>query len=319
MQTIDTLSQADLPCTSFVTVGSYDGIHIGHQRLLNEMKQAAEQDGHCTVVITFYPRPRMVLTPDIPARYLTPPAEKLALLEQMGIDLTAVLHFTSSVAQMTPESFIEEMITHLHMRELWVGPNFALGRQRTGDIPRLRQLGKQHGFVVRVVQPLILGGAMVSSTRIRNLLEHGQIREATTLLGRYPSLNGQVVAGDRRGRTMGFPTANIQVSPESFMPVNGVYACFVWIGQDRYLAVANIGTRPTFDGSQHTVEVHLLNYERDLYGLHLKLDLVEFLRPETQFGNMNALANQIKTDVQRAARLLLDELGLNSDVTRPGL
>ncbi len=307
MQVIDDLSQANLHGPSLVTVGSYDGVHIGHQYLLRQMKEVAEELGYHTSLVTFHPRPQAVLAPHRPPRYLTTPAEKITLLDALGLDLTAILPFTHETACTPATEFVERLVRHLNMRQLWVGPDFALGRNREGDIPTLQQLGQTMGFKVRVVEPLIQDGEVVSSTRIRHLLTLGEIRQATRLLGRYPSLTGQVVQGAQRGRLLGFPTANLAVLPERAIPADGVYACFVWIGKARRPAVTNIGVRPSFAGAERTVETHLLNFNGNLYGLDLKIEFVERLRPEKRFENLDELAAQIRADIAQAAELLAQE------------
>lgn len=307
MQVIDDLAQASLNGPSLVTVGSYDGVHIGHQYLLRQMKEVADQLGYHTSLVTFYPQPKAVLAPHLPARYLTTPAEKITLLNALGLDLTAILPFTRETAQTSAADFVKELTTHLKMHQLWVGPDFAMGRNREGDIPRLRQLGQGMGFEVHVVEPLIQDGEVVSSTRIRHLLTRGEIRQASALLGRYPSLTGQVMQGAQRGRLLGFPTANLSVLTERAIPADGVYACFVWVNQKRHQAVTNIGVRPSFAGAERTIETHLLNFSSDLYGLDLKMEFVARLRPEKRFENLDELVAQIRSDAERAAELLAQE------------
>jgi riboflavin kinase/FMN adenylyltransferase len=307
MQVIDDLRQVKLNSPSVVTVGSYDGVHIGHQRLLRQMQEAAQQLGYHTSLVSFYPQPKAVLAPHLPARYLTMPAEKIGLLEALGLDMVAILPFTHQTARTSARDFVGELVTHLKMRQLWVGPDFALGRNREGDIPTLRQMGQTMGFEARVVEPLTQDGEVVSSTRIRDLVTRGEIRQATTLLGRYPSLSGQVIQGAHRGRLLGFPTANLSVSHERAIPGDGVYACFVWVEGKRFPAVTNIGVRPSFDGMERTIEAHLLDFSGDLYGLDLKMDVVERLRAERRFENFDQLVAQIRADAEQAPKLLAQE------------
>jgi riboflavin kinase/FMN adenylyltransferase len=278
MQVINDLSQASFQGPSFVTVGSYDGIHIGHQHLVRKMKRAAEQGGHHTVVVSFHPRPREVLLPHLPAQYLTTSSQKVAL-----------------------------MVTHLHMRQLWVGTGSALGHNREGNVSTLAKLGQTMGFDVQAVEPVLWEGMPVSSTHVRHLLTEGRVRQVTALLGRYPSLSGQVIRGSQRGRQVGFPTANILIPSKLAIPANGVYACFAWVGDERNPAVTNIGIRPTFIDSERTVETHLLNFDEDLYGVELKIELVAYLRPEMRFDGPAALAAQIRVDIEQAAQLLMPE------------
>ncbi len=307
MQVIDDLSKAKLSAPSFVTIGSSDGVHIGHQYLLKQMKSAAAQAGCLAVLVTFHPRPQAVLAPDRPVTYLTMPDEKIAILDSLGMDLAAVLRFTREMARTPAADFIAGLVEHLKMRQLWAGADFALGRNREGDIPRLRRLGETMGFQVSVVEPFVLGGEVVSSTRVRALLAVGEVRQVTTLLGRYPGLVGQVTTGAQRGRRMGFPTANLAVEAERVIPADGIYAGFAWVEGRRYRMVASIGVRPTFSDTGRTVEAYLLDFSGDLYGQDLKLEFVEWLRPEKRFDSMDALAAQIRADVEQGARLLAQE------------
>ena len=307
MQVIDDLVAAQLNGPSLVTVGSFDGVHIGHQHLLAQMRDAADRLGCHISLVTFHPQPKAVLAPDLHIRYLTTPAEKIFLLDALGLDLMAILPFTRQTARTPAPRFVKELVEHLKMCQLWVGPDFALGRNREGDIPALRGIGQTMGFDVRVVEPLVQHGEVVSSTRIRKLMMRGEIREATTLLGRYPSLTGQVMQGAQRGRLLGYPTANLSVLPERAIPADGVYACFVWINNQRYPSVTNIGIRPSFAGAERTVEVHLLGFSADLYGLDLRMEFVERLRPEKRFADLDDLAAQIQADAERAAGLLAQE------------
>jgi riboflavin kinase/FMN adenylyltransferase len=307
MRIIDTLAAAQTAQPSLVTVGSYDGVHIGHQRLLARMRQTARQLNCAAVVVTFHPRPQAVLSPHKSTLDLITPDEKAELLAQLGMDLTVMLRFGHQMAHIPARQFVADLVAHLHMHEMWIGMGFSLGRNREGDVPTLRRLGEEMGFVVRVVDPVICDGAMVSSTRIRHLLMDGRIRQVTPLLGRYASLSGEVVHGAERGRRIGFPTANIAVPPQLVLPPNGVYACFACVGGQRRPAVTNIGIRPTFTDPERTVEAHVLDFSGDLYGQRLRLELVEFLRPETRFDTIAGLVAQISADAETARRLLSEE------------
>jgi riboflavin kinase/FMN adenylyltransferase len=307
MQVIDNFQAARSSRPAAVSVGAYDGIHVGHQHLLRQMKGAADGLGYGTAVVTFHPRPQAVLAPHLPALHLTTPSEKISLLEQLGIDLTVLLPFTLELARTSAAEFVQAMVTRLAMRQLWVGPGFALGHNREGDVSSLQRMGQSLGFDVRVVEPLVVDGALVSSTRIRQLLGQGQIREATALLGHYPSLSGRVVGGAKRGRELGFPTANLEVPDWLAMPANGIYASYMWSTGQRRPAVTSIGVRPTFGETEHTVEAHLLNFDGELYGLEVKLELVDYLRPEIRFPTAAALIEQMRADVEQAARLLASE------------
>lgn len=307
MQVIGDLAEANLNGLSLVTVGSYDGVHIGHQHLLGQMQATAGQLGYHTSLVTFHPQPKAVLAPHLQIRYLTTPAEKMILLDALGLDLMAILPFGRETAQTPAIEFVRDLVTHLKMRQLWVGPDFALGRNREGDIPRLRQIGQDMGFEVNVAEPLLQGREVVSSTRIRKLLTRGEVRQAADLLGRYPSITGQVTQGAQRGRLLGFPTANLSVLPERAVPGDGVYACFVWVHNERYPAVTNIGVRPSFAGAERTIESYLLGYDENLYGLDLRMEFVDRLRPEKRFQDLDNLVAQIRSDAEQAAGLLSQE------------
>jgi riboflavin kinase/FMN adenylyltransferase len=304
MQIVEALSDAVIERPSLVTVGSFDGVHLGHQHLLGAMQRTTQQRGFHGVVVTFRPRPQVVLFPERPNYDLTTQEEKCALLAQLGMDITVVLHFTRELAQVSAADFVTDLVTHLRMRELWIGPNSAMGRNREGDVTRLRQLGQEMDFSVHVVEPLFCDGEIVSSTRIRQLLQLGQIRQANALLGRYYALSGPVARGATRGKRLGFPTANIAVPHGLVMPPRGVYACFACVEGQRWPAVANIGVRPTFSDQQLTMEAHLLGFTGNLYDRQLRLELVEFLRAERQFDSVDALVAQIREDVLLAAQLL---------------
>jgi riboflavin kinase / FMN adenylyltransferase len=305
MQIVQDFSQAELKSPSLVTVGAYDGMHLGHQHLISQMTHAASAQGNSTVVVTFFPRPQAVLAPHIPTRYLTMPEERAELLAQLDIDVTAILPFTRELAQMPAEEFVHRMVVDLQMRELWVGPDFALGRQRQGDIPALRQMGADMGFRLNVIQPLMHNEYAISSTRIRALIEAGDVQAAAALLGRFPSVRGTVTHGDNRGRTLGFPTANIVPSAEMVVPAQGVYACFAHLDSNPWMAVTNIGSRPTFsNGIENTIEAHLLHFNGDLYGKTLKIDLVDFLRPERRFDSAENLIEQVTHDARMAEEIL---------------
>jgi len=304
---IDNLSQANLSRDSVVTIGAFDGIHVGHQHLIRQLVKEARKTDRLATLVTFHPHPSVVLSSHNPARYLTTPGEKAALLEKLGLDLLAILPFDRKVARTPARDFISMIHRHLRMKELWVGADFALGRDREGDVEALKSMGQEIGFAVHVIEPLTWQGEVISSSRIRSLLVKGRVREAAHLLGRYPSLSGKVVWGAERGRCLGFPTANLEVRKERAIPADGVYAVYVLLGQERYQGVANIGIRPTFRDAEHVVEVHLLDFQGDLYGLDLVVEFVERLRPERRFLDVNELVTQVRRDIARARRILAAE------------
>jgi riboflavin kinase/FMN adenylyltransferase len=289
---------------SIVTVGAFDGIHLGHQALIGSLVAQAREERRVAGMVTFYPHPSVVLRPDRPARYLTTPGEKAALLEPLGLDWMVIILFTSQLAQMPPRMFVEALYERLHMRLLWVGPDFALGRNRAGDLPMLRELGREMGFEVHEVPSYGDDSAKVSSSHIRTLVRRGHVEEAARLLGRHYSLSGEVVHGAHRGRCLGYPTANLDVHPDRIVPANGIYATFVWLGAERRDSVTSIGIRPTFDGGERRIEAYLLDYRGDLYGQDLVIEFVARLRPEKRFADAEALVAQIDRDVAQAGEIL---------------
>ncbi|MEJ2212166.1 MAG: bifunctional riboflavin kinase/FAD synthetase [Anaerolineae bacterium] len=306
MEVIDDLAKVGLRRETILTIGAFDGVHRGHQALISPVVTRARAFGRLSGVITFHPHPAVVLAPDRAPRYLTTPGEKVALLERLGVDLVVLLTFDRRMASTPARDFVETVSWRLRMQELWVGADFALGRRREGDVDYLRRLGRELGYDVNVVEPLLLDGEVVSSSRIRRLLLEGEVEEATRLLGRYPSLSGEVVEGARRGHTLGFPTANLEIRPERAVPANGVYAVYALLGRERHPAVANVGVRPTFDNGQRTVETYILDFEGDLYGCDLVVEFVARLRRERRFESVEDLVEQIGKDTEMARSMLED-------------
>lgn len=307
MQIIDDLSQVHLDQDTILTIGAFDGVHRGHQYLIGQLLQRARQTQRLAGLITFHPHPSAVLSPGNPTRYLTTPGEKAALLERLGLDLVAILPFNRELAQTSARDFIEMICRQLRMTELWVGKDSALGRGREGTPEVLRALGQEMGFSVEMIAPLVWKGEVISSTRIRSLLLRGQVREAAELLGRYPSLAGEVVRGAQRGRCLGFPTANLEVRAERAVPANGIYAVYAVLGEERYQGVANVGVRPTFDNGERTVETYILDFKGDIYGYDLVVEFVERLRSEKRFTDIKELIAQIERDIVEARRILAAE------------
>jgi riboflavin kinase/FMN adenylyltransferase len=314
MQILADLAQVR-PQPSFVTIGFFDGVHRGHRYLIGRASTAARRQKSRIILLTFYPHPNVVLRGAEPF-YLSTREEKLALLSGLNLDLIVIQPFTPGLAQTRAHDFLDRLITQVGMVELWVGPNFAMGYRREGDISFLRRAGEQLGFRVNVVNPLKLDGIAISSSRIRQALREGNVTLAARHLGRPYCLQGPVVVGAQRGRTIGFPTANVEVPAERAVPANGVYAAWARLhaepavkssagGRDEgHRAVVNVGTRPTFDNGPRTVEAHLLDFDRDIYGRWLALDFVTRLRSEQRFNGIEALVAQINRDVTRARELL---------------
>ena len=300
------LAEAEPQRETALTIGVFDGLHLGHQHLIEKLKQEATRDGLLSGVVTFRHHPRLVLLPEIDLTYLTSLSERIRLLGSLGAEVIVPLSFTPELAQLSAQEFVALLKRHLKMRALVIGPDFALGRGRKGDVSNLQALGEEFKFSVEVVPPMVLRGQVVSSTAIRQALSQGDIKKASELLGRRFRLAGQVAKGDERGKTLGFPTANIVPEPEQALPADGVYATLALLGQKVYRSVTNIGVRPTFGGGQRLIEVHLLDFEGGkLYGQELEIELVERLRGEIGFTSVEELKTQMTRDVKQTRALKL--------------
>ncbi|HZM14766.1 MAG TPA: bifunctional riboflavin kinase/FAD synthetase [Candidatus Krumholzibacteria bacterium] len=288
------------PRYSVVSVGVFDGLHRGHQRILAAALEGAPAGA--VAVVTFDPHPRAVLGPPKRARLLSPLPERLELLGSYPLGAVAVLRFDQQLARMSYVDFVRDFLcTGLGARRLVLGYNVSLGHERQGNQERLRELGGVLGFEVRSVPAFEIGGAPVSSTRIRHLLDAGNVEAAAELLGRPYALQGTVVRGSGRGRAIGIPTANLQLSAEKLVPARGVYAARVGIEGRLHAGALNIGVVPTFveEGTQ-SVEVHILDFDGDLYGAGLRLECIARLRDERKFSGPEALVAQIRQDIAQA-------------------
>ncbi|HEX78460.1 MAG TPA: bifunctional riboflavin kinase/FAD synthetase [Dehalococcoidia bacterium] len=285
---------------SFLAIGVFDGVHLGHQHLIAHLRQRAQETGWLGGVVTLRHHPLEVLSPGVEPAYLTSLEERTQLLHQSGADFVAVVSFTPEVAQMRASQFLESVQRQLRMRGLVAGPDFALGRDREGDTAALKALGDKMGFIMEVVPPKMLEAEVVSSTAIRRALGQGDMPRVSQLLGRPYRLSGRVVSGVERGRQLGFPTANLEIEPTRAIPADGVYITRAYLSQRAHPSVTNIGLRPTFGGQQRTVEVFLLDYQGDLYGEELSIELVKRLRGEIAFASAAELQEQIERDVEQA-------------------
>ena len=304
MQLVTELSAFTPERETLLTIGVFDGVHLGHRHLIRKLTQQATEDNLLSAVVTFNSNPKAVLSPRTKLARLTTLEERARLLRSLGVDLVIPLTFTTEVAALSAREFVIYLKQYLKMRGLLIGPNFALGRHREGNTVTLQSLGQELGFTVEVVKPLMLEGSLVSSTAVRAALARGDMKTATKLLGRYFSLSGPVAAGVERGHILGFPTANIQVDAEQALPEDGVYATLAHVGDEVYQSVTNIGVKPTFGKGERTVEVHVIGFTGELYGQKLTIELVERLRPEMKFAGPEELSAQIKRDVEQARTIL---------------
>lgn len=292
-----------------VALGNFDGVHLGHQHVIAEAGRSARAAGAPHAVLTFEPHPRSVFRPQDPPFRLTPFRVKSRLIRSLGVDLLFTLHFDAAFARRSAEDFIAGVLVRgLGVRQVVAGYDFTFGQARRGTATLLQQHGAALGFGVGIVGPVAgAGGAAYSSTHIREHLVAGRPRPAAALLGRFWEIDGRVEAGDRRGRTIGFPTANISLH-DYLRPAAGVYAVRAGVAEGGHTAwrdaVANFGNRPTFGGSDLRLEVHIFDYAGDLYGRHLRVALIEHLRPEQKFPGLDALKAQIAADAARAREVL---------------
>jgi riboflavin kinase/FMN adenylyltransferase len=298
-----------------LTIGNFDGIHRGHQRLMHELRATATALKSKAALVTFAPHTLLVVRPEIDLQLLTTLEEKLALTRQYGgIEDSIVIHFTPEVKAMSAEEFLDALRARFPIRALVVGEDFSLGRNRMGDVSFLQAYGRKHDILIRSIALEEDERARISSTRIRTLVGEGKVDEANELLGHPLTMSGPVVHGDHRGRLLGFPTANLIPPPHKLLPANGVYAITVTVpsvpdgdsaADSRvYNGVANIGIRPTFNGKERIVEAHLLDIELDLYEKRITIDFIARLRDEQRFAGIEALKAQIAADAQQARHLL---------------
>jgi riboflavin kinase/FMN adenylyltransferase len=287
-----------------LALGNFDGLHRGHLKIIERVKRGAAERGGTPMAMTFDPHPPRVVRPDKAPPLLMTKAQKIDALRQAGVAAVAVVRFTRELSHWDPETFVRTVLVDwLRVSEVWVGANFLFGHERSGNFSLLRTLGQRYGFRAEKIDPVRYKDFVVSSTRIRRLVTEGRMDEAAALLGHAYSVDGDIVEGRRRGREIGFPTANLHTHNE-LIPPHGVYATTLTVDGVVHAAVTNIGTNPTFgDLQEAAIETHLLNYSGDLYGRHVRLGFVQRLRDERSFADVDALKAQIEADVRRAERL----------------
>jgi riboflavin kinase/FMN adenylyltransferase len=288
-----------------LTMGKFDGLHLGHQALISTVVEHARRHGFASAVLTWEPHPNRITRPDQELLLLSSREEKITQIDALKPDLLIVAPFTRETMATSAGQYMRQICFALPLRELWVGEDFAMGRGRAGDVSALIAIGAELGFAVGTIKPVLIGGEPVSASRVRRLLGDGQVAETVALLGRPYSMRAPVVEGDKRGRSIGFPTANLQLEPGHALPAYGVYACVVTLPNGtRQAAVTNIGVRPTFGGLQLTVEAHLLDWSGDLYGQIITVEFIYRLRGEQKFNGIEELKAQIARDVAQARDLL---------------
>ncbi len=293
-----------LPFETVITIGSFDGIHLGHKILFEETKNLARLLNVKSAIVSFDPHPRMVLFPESNLKFLTTFEEKLYLLSQLKIENLILIPFTKTLSELSHDLFVQEYIVDkLKTKGIIVGFNFRFGKSRKGDVDYLNKVAKKYNFIVKVIPPVMLNGIIISSSTIRNLIETGQIEPANELLGRPYFIMGKVIKGKGRGKDLGYPTANMEVSPFKLLPPAGVYAVWVILNGEKLKGALNIGKRPTFGEKETSIEVHIFNFNKDIYGETLKIELIKRIREERKFSSIEELKKQIKKDCK-----LIDEI-----------
>ena len=291
---------------AWVTIGSFDGVHIGHQQIIKTLTEGAKSENSASVIVTFFPHPAKVLRPFPDPFYLSTPEEKDAILTKLGLTSVLTINFSRRLASLTAFEFMSILHNQLQFSCLLIGHDFRLGANREGDLQKLREIGEQLGYCVRAIEPLQSTSQVVSSSLIRKLISDGEITTANAMLGQEYTVSGEIVHGDGRGRHIGIPTANIEPWKEKLIPKTGVYAALAQLEDRRHKAVVNIGRRPTFYDQPvlQTIEVHLLDFDKDIYGSYLSLSFIERIRDEVKFNSADELMVQIRKDIMDSREVL---------------
>jgi riboflavin kinase/FMN adenylyltransferase len=289
---------------AIVTLGNFDGIHLGHQALIAGAVTDSKKLSLPSVVLTFEPHPVSVLAPDRAPKLILAHKDKMQLLQTLGVDIVAVQHFDLSFAMLSAEDFVRDLLVRrLKARKIWAGKDLRFGQGRRGDVEDLRRWGRELGFEVAVVEPVLVAGNRVSSSRIRELLSGGRVDEVKAMLGRYHFISGRVVEGHRRGKDLGFPTANLSARTE-VLPGDGIYATFFHLGKRVLPSVSSVGLNPTFGAGPRTVESFIMAFDENIYGETVRLSFVKRMRDEIKFSSVPDLIAQIREDVRDAEAIL---------------
>ena len=289
---------------SMLTVGVFDGVHRGHRLLIAQLVEQARRTGRAAGVVTFRNHPAAVLRADFQPQYLTTLEQRLDLLRETGVDFVAPVTFDAELSRLDAREFAARLVSTLRMRGLVVGADFAMGHGRGGNPAALTRLGEELGFTVRAVDLLADGPLTVKSTSIRRALSDGDVESVAIMLGRNFSSQGVVIEGDKRGRELGFPTANLETTPGLAVPANGIYAAWAEVDGERHMAAVSIGVRPTFGEHPRAIEAYLLEYQGNLYGKTMRLEFVAHLRDELKFDTVEALVARMRDDVQTTSQIL---------------
>ena len=302
MKVYQSLAEFNTLNCAVATTGTFDGVHLGHKKILSQLVQTAHKVGGESVLLTFSPHPRLVLQPDVELQLLTSLEEKIGLLEQTGLDHLIIHPFTKEFSRTPSLEFVREiLVNQLGVKQLVIGYDHHFGRNREGSFHHLKEFGPIYGFEVEEIPALDIDAVNISSTKIRTALTEGNVELATTYLGHPYIICGEVIKGDQIGRSIGFPTANLDINfQHKLIPADAVYAGYVRLNGERHKAMANIGRRPTVGSNRRSVEIHLLDFERDLYGQHLHFAVGHRLRDVTNFNSLDALKTQLALDKEDA-------------------
>lgn len=288
------------PCleNTIITIGTFDGVHIGHQKIIQKVVQIAKEKNHKSLVLTFFPHPRMVLQKDHSIQLLNTLAEKEILFQKLGVDYLIIHPFDAEFSNLTAEEFVKNiLVNQLHCKKIVIGYDHRFGKNRTADINDLIAYGKVYDFEVEQISAQEIDEIAVSSTKIRKAITEGDMDTANSYLGYHYNFTGTVIRGKQLGRTIGFPTANLIIDQEyKLIPKNGVYIVSLTLHSEKYFGMMNIGNRPTVNGEQQTIEVHILNFEREIYNEKVTVSILDFIRNEQKFNSLSDLKNQIELD-----------------------
>ncbi|WP_337865752.1 bifunctional riboflavin kinase/FAD synthetase [Ignavibacterium sp.] len=290
-----------------LTLGTFDGIHLGHQLIIKKVIACSEENNLKNIVITFHPHPRKVINPELQLKILTTTEEQINILEKLGVQNLFIIDFTKEFAELTPEEFVKNyLVDKIGISRIVIGYDHHFGKGRGGDVEFLKASGKKYDFEILQIQPFVIDDEPVSSTKIRNALESGEIKRANKMLGRTYSFSGVVVEGDKRGRELGYPTANIKISDDDKMlPQIGIYAVLVELDGIEHKALLSIGKRPTFYNDGKVIpEVYIYDFNNDIYGKEIKVKLIEKLRGEEKFNSAEELIRQMNIDKENGLRVL---------------
>ncbi|MEC8891344.1 MAG: bifunctional riboflavin kinase/FAD synthetase [Chloroflexota bacterium] len=306
------LDQVSTVGDSIVTIGVFDGVHLGHRHLLQKLIENARKSGNSAGVVTFKNHPATIVNPDFRPNFLTSIDDRIQLLQSSGVDFIAPVTFNKYVAGLTAVDFIKLLQEGIGMKGLVVGPDFCMGKNREANVSSLRTLGREMGFSLQVVSVQESNGISVRSTTLRELISQGDVNMVSLMLGRPFSFSGNIVAGFKRGREIGFPTANIETKDGMVIPKNGIYSTIAHLGNRKFMSATSIGTRPTFDDGERVVETFILDFDEDIYGQSLRLEFIEHIRNEIAYATVKELVDQIRQDVDVARvslKPLIDRMG----------